>query len=63
MTIDYANEKDIFKAELNDGVYDLDTSPNEGIDYRTVENSDFLAFEENLDTASSKALIAETFGK
>jgi len=63
MAIDYSKEKEIFKEELSNGEYDLDISPNEGVDYRSVENDDFLAFKENLDSTCSKALIAETLGK
>jgi hypothetical protein len=33
------------------------------MDYRDIEDSDFFAFKENLDSASSNALIAESFGK
>jgi len=63
MVIDYSVEKKGFIAELEAGEYDLDISPNRGMDYRDIEDSDFLAFKENLDSVSSKALIAENFGK
>jgi len=63
VAIDYSEEKKEFIAELEAGEYDLDISPNRGMDYRDIEDSDFLAFKENLDSAGSKALIAEAFGK
>jgi hypothetical protein len=63
MAIDYSEEKKEFIAELEAGEYDLDISPNRGMDYRDIEDSDFLAFKENLDSVSSKALIAGNFGK
>jgi len=63
MAIDYNKERDEFKAELKAGVYDLDISPNEGVDYQTIEDRDLLAFKEDLDSSSFKALAAETFGK
>jgi len=63
MIVDYDKEKETFKAELSEGAYDIDISPNEGEDYENLENSDFLAFRENLNSAGSKSLIAETFGK
>jgi hypothetical protein len=63
MAIDYSGEKKEFIAELEAGEYDLDISPNRGMDYRDIEDSDFLAFRENLDSVSSKALIAENFEK
>jgi hypothetical protein len=63
MVIDYSREKEEFIAEIEAGEYDLEISPNRGMDYRDIEDSDFLAFKENLDSASSKALITENFGK
>jgi len=63
MAVDYSKEKEEFIAELEAGEYDLEISPNRGMDYRDIEDSDFLAFIENLDSASSKALIVENFGK
>jgi hypothetical protein len=63
MAVDYSEEKKEFIAELEAGEYDLDISPNRGMDYRDIEDSDFLAFRENLDSVSSKALIAENLGK
>jgi len=63
MVIDYNKEKEEFIAELKAGEYDLEISPNRGMDYRDIEDSDFIAFRENLDSASSKALIVENFGK
>jgi len=63
MAVDYSKEKTDFIAELEAGEYDLEISPNRGMDYRDIEDSDFFAFKENLDSAGSKAFIAETFGK
>ena len=63
MAIDYSEEKKGFIAELEAGEYDLDISTNRGMDYRDIEDSDFLAFRENLDSVSSKALIAGNFEK
>jgi len=63
LSIDFSREKEEFLAELEAGEYDLEISPNRGMDYRDIEDSDFLAFKENLDSAGSKALITETFGK
>jgi hypothetical protein len=63
MAVDYNKEKEEFMAELEAGEYDLDISPNRGMDYRDIEDSDLLAFKENLDSVSSRALIAENLGK
>jgi len=63
MVIDYSKAKEEFITELEAGEYDLEISPNRGMDYRDIEDSDFFAFKENLDSASSKALIVENFGK
>jgi len=63
MVIDYNKEKEEFIAELEAGEYDLEISPNRGMDYRDIEDSDFIAFRENLDSVSSRALIVENFGK
>jgi len=63
MAVDYSREKEEFMAELEAGEYDLEISSNRGMDYRDIEDGDFLAFKENLDSAGSKALIAENFGK
>jgi hypothetical protein len=63
MAIDYSEEKKEFMAELEAGEFDLEISPNKGMDYRDIENSDFLAFKENLDSASSRSIITEAFGK
>jgi hypothetical protein len=44
MAIDYSNEKKEFMAELEAGEYDLEISPNKWMNYRDIEDSDFLAF-------------------
>jgi len=63
MAFDYSEEKKEFIAELEAGEYDLEISPNKGMDYRDIEDSDFFAFKENLDSAGSKSLFTEAFGK
>jgi len=63
LSVDFSREKEEFIAELEAGEYDIEISPNRGMDYREIEDSDLLAFRENLDSAGSRALITETFGK
>jgi hypothetical protein len=63
MNFDYEKEKKDFIAELEAGEYDVETSPNEEMDYEQSANGDFLAFSEHLNSEEAKKLAAETFRK
>jgi len=63
MKVNYEAEKKEFIAELEAGEFDIATLTNEEADYQTVEEDDFLAFREHLNSDEAKTLSTKILNK